>query len=127
MSDRLCEMHGMRIWECSADGTVLQTSREAIDVIGEARGHGASLAVIPASRLAPEFFQLRTGFAGEVLQKFVSYGVRLAIVGDVSIFSSKSSALRDLIRESNRGRDIWFLDDIEDLSSRLEVEKAGQA
>ncbi len=126
MSDRLCEMHGVRIWECSAQGTVLHTSREAVDVIGEARGHDASLAVIPACRLAPEFFQLRTGFAGEVLQKFVNYGVRLAIVGDVSSFSSTSSALRDLIKESNRGRDVWFLDDIEDLSNRLKLETAGQ-
>lgn len=127
MSDRVFEMHGVRIWECSAEGPALQTSRNAIDVIGEARGHGASLAVIPASRLAAEFFQLRTGIAGEVLQKFVNYSVRLAIIGDVSAYSSNSSALRDLIRESNRGRDVWFLDDIEDLSNRLKLENASQA
>jgi hypothetical protein len=36
--------------------------------------------VVAEADLCPEFFDLRTGFAGEVLQKFVNYRARLAII-----------------------------------------------
>ncbi len=115
------EIRGIRVWEYSAEAPVLSTAREAIALIGDAMACGAKIVMIPASCLAPEFFQLRTGFAGEVLQKFVTYGLRLTIIGDVSTFTSNSNALRDLIRESNRGTDAWFLADIDELSARLEA------
>ena len=56
-----------------------------------------------------EFFQLRTGLAGAILQKFTNYRVVIAIVGDFSVYDSKS--LRDFIRESNKGRQVLFLSD----------------
>ena len=39
--------------------------------------HAARLIVIPGSRFHPDFFQLRTRRADEMLQKFVSYRLRL--------------------------------------------------
>ena len=36
--------------------------------------------ILDESQIAPEFFDLRTGFAGEVLQRFTNYRARLAIV-----------------------------------------------
>jgi hypothetical protein len=36
--------------------------------------------VVAEANIAPEFFELRSGFAGEVLQKFANYRARLAIV-----------------------------------------------
>ena len=44
--------------------------------------------------------------AGEVLQKFVNYKMRLAIVGDFSHYTSKP--LRDFICESNKGSQVGF-------------------
>jgi hypothetical protein len=115
------EIRGIRVWEYSAEAPVLSTAREAIALIGDAMACGAKIVIVPASCLAPEFFHLRTGFAGEVLQKFVTYGLRVTIIGDVSTFSSNSNALRDLIRESNRGTNAWFLADMDELSARLEA------
>jgi hypothetical protein len=45
--------------------------------------------------------------AGEILQKFSNYRVKLAIVGDFSKYSSKS--LADFIYESNKGKHINFV------------------
>jgi len=50
---------------------------------------------------------LKTGVAGEILQKFSTYNMQLAIVGDFSVFSSKS--LKDFIYESNRTGKIVFV------------------
>lgn len=53
------------------------------------------------------FFDLKTGIAGDILQKMSNYSMRLAIVGDFSKVESKS--LRDFIRESNRRKFINFV------------------
>jgi hypothetical protein len=65
--------------------------------------------VINKSAISEEFFQLTTKLAGEILQKFINYNVKLAIVGDFSVYRSKS--LKDFICESNKGKDIFFLPD----------------
>ncbi len=61
-------------------------------MIGKAGGQGANLVVLPMDRLAPEFFQLRSGLASEMLQKFVTYRMRLAILGDFAELASQSGA-----------------------------------
>lgn len=66
---------------------------------------------INKSAIVEEFFDLKTRLAGEVLQKFVNYNVKLAIVGDFSVYSSKS--LKDFIYESNKGKHIFFVSDEE--------------
>jgi hypothetical protein len=65
--------------------------------------------VLNKSAVCEDFFQLRTRLAGEILQKFVNYHVKLAIVGDFSQYESK--ALRDFIYESNPGKHVFFVSD----------------
>jgi hypothetical protein len=93
--------------------------QDATEIIGSALSAGAAVVVLPVSLLGPNFFHLRTGVAGEMLQKFVNYGVKLAILGDVSVYTATSSALRDFIYESNRGETIWFVADRHELEQRL--------
>ena len=54
-----------------------------------------------------DFFILSRGLAGEVLQKYINYGGRIAIYGDYSHYTSKP--LKDFIYESNRGKDVFFV------------------
>ena len=69
--------------------------------------HGVRRIAVAREAVAPDFFRLGTGLAGEVLQKFVNYHMKLAIFGDFSGYRSKP--LQDFIRESNQGRDIFFV------------------
>jgi Domain of unknown function (DUF4180) len=125
-SDTLTEVHGVAVLECAADGPNLQRESDAVDLIGDALGRGADLVAVPVERLTDEFFALSTGLAGAVTQKFVNYRLRLAIVGDISEYSANSGALRDFVRETNRGRQLWFVATQEELAQRLERE-AGHA
>lgn len=85
----------------------LHTEQDALDRIADiGYTHQADCAVVPQEALDPAFFQLHTGLAGAILQKFVNYGVRLAIVGDFSMYESK--ALQQFILESNQGRQVYF-------------------
>lgn len=119
MSVRFYELAGVRIVECAAEGPPLRTARDGLDLMEQAIEHRARMIVIPVSRLDDDFFRLRTGIAGELLQKFVNYRWRLAIVGDISRYVSASTPLRDFVRESNRGTQIWFVADADELVMRL--------
>ncbi len=43
--------------------------------------------IIREQNITPDFFDLKTGIAGKILQKFSNYRVRLAIVSDFSSYS----------------------------------------
>ncbi|MBB5868981.1 hypothetical protein F4553_002360 [Allocatelliglobosispora scoriae] len=118
-TDILVHRHGVPTLICAVDGPELRDERDAVDVIGTAFQHEAELVVIPVERLAEDFFTLSTGVAGGIAQKFVNYHLRLAIVGDISAFTTVSTALRDFVYETNRGRQLWFCPTEDDLDERL--------
>ncbi|GIH02576.1 hypothetical protein Rhe02_06430 [Rhizocola hellebori] len=109
---------GKQLLLCGADGPAIATVQDALDLIGEAFSQAEVIAV-PATRFSDEFFNLRTGLAGEIMQKFVNYHVRLVVMGDLSEHLAKSAALRALVQESNRGQHIWFVADLDELNARL--------
>jgi hypothetical protein len=62
--------------------------------------------ILDEQQLSPEFFDLRTGFAGEVLQKFTNYRARLAIViADESVYGGRFS---ELVYEHRTHRSVRF-------------------
>ena len=73
--------------------------------------------IIEKKNLHPDFFDLKTGLAGEMLQKFTMYGIRTGIVGDFSAIDSKS--LIDFIYESNRNKKTVFADTAENALKML--------
>ncbi len=119
MPDRVYELGGVPILECAADGPLFRTDRDAIDLIGAAASANAEWTIVPVARFHPEFFALRTRLAGEFLQKFVTYGKRIAILGEIPSESLQSRALADFITECNRGSQIWFVANREELTERL--------
>jgi hypothetical protein len=120
MPDRSYDLHGVRIFEWAAEGAPLRNDRDAADLIPTVWSHRAVLIVLPAERLGDDFFRLNTRIAGEVIQKFLNYSLRLAIVGDISRYLAESTSLRDFVYESNRGNQVWFVESIEELDKRLE-------
>jgi hypothetical protein len=102
-----------RVHQVEADGPLLRTGAEAIELMYSAE---AEWIAVPVARLDPAFFDLSSGVAGDFVQKFVNYGQRLAIVGEIR---EPSDALRDFVRECNRGRQVWFVADADELAGRL--------
>jgi hypothetical protein len=58
----------------------------------------------------PSFFDLKSGLAGDILQKVSNYRIKLIILGDFENITSKS--LRDFIFESNRTGRVIFTDEM---------------
>jgi len=98
----------------------VECEKDAADLVNEAFNEEARVIAIPAERLSEDFFTLSTRLAGEIVQKVVNYGVKLAVVGDISRYLDRSEPLRDWVRESNRGQDVWFVEDFVALDRKLE-------
>ncbi|MFF9282874.1 DUF4180 domain-containing protein [Streptomyces griseosporeus] len=110
---------GVRVLRCAPDGPPLDGEQAALDLIGDAFGQEAELVVVPVERVGAEFFRLRSGVAGAVVQKFATYRLRLAVVGDISGHVADSTALRDFVHEANQGGQLWFVADEAELAHRL--------
>lgn len=88
--------------------TVITDAQSAIDLLMKVKYEtGTKNIVISKKLIADDFFALSTGLAGEILQKYVNYGGRIAVYGDYSQYTSKP--LKDFIRESNNGTDVFFV------------------
>lgn len=99
-------------------GVLISDGQSALDLIATLYYEtGCTAIVLPKAALSEEFFQLSTRLAGEVLQKFVNYHMRLAIVGDFSLYTSKS--LKDFLYESNKGGAVFFLASEDEALERL--------
>jgi hypothetical protein len=69
-----------KIIVASASGISIRSSGDIPDVIAACLEAGAAGLVLSEGDLIPEFFDLRTGLAGEFFQKLVNYGLRAAFV-----------------------------------------------
>lgn len=105
------------IAELRGADVIIGTLQDALDLIYNPELEGVDKIIIHEHNLTPDFFELKTGLAGDVLQKFVQYRVQVAIVGNFSTIESKS--LTDFIRESNRGRHVFFAESVSDAIIRL--------
>lgn len=90
-----------------SENEVIADVNSALDLLMSAKYEaGAECIVVDKKQIAEDFFVLSTGLAGEILQKYINYGGKLAIYGDFSHYTSKP--LKDFIRESNKGKDFFF-------------------
>jgi len=97
------------IAEVISDKLLISEVQDALDLMAECDYRGARRIIIKKENIIPDFFDLKTGIAGEILQRFSTYDMRLAILGDFSKYESR--ALRDFIYESNKAGRILFVPD----------------
>ncbi|MCC2309269.1 DUF4180 domain-containing protein [Cellulomonas chengniuliangii] len=116
---RIIDHDGIVVQHLDEVGPVIATSADTSDLIGNAWAAQADLVAVPVSRLDPEFFRLRSGMAGEILQKAVNYHLQIAVVGDISEHLAASEALRAFVAESNRGQHAWFVPDEAALEAQI--------
>ncbi len=67
--------------------------------------------VLTKSNFPDAFFELKSGLAGEILQKVTNYRVRVIILGDFSAYTSR--AFLDFMYECNKNGTVIFASDLE--------------
>ncbi|XOV93950.1 MAG: DUF4180 domain-containing protein [Bacteroidota bacterium] len=106
------QIGNIKIAEIISAEIIIQNISDGLDLVGNVYYQEFDSVILQQHHLVPEFFDLKNGMAGEILQKFSNYKLRLAIVGDFSSLTSKS--IRDFIYESNHVGHINFLGSVEE-------------
>ena len=87
--------NGIDIAVVSGDETVVVDVQSALDLAMTVKYEtGAERIVIDKAVICGDFFILSTGIAGEILQKFINYHVKVAVFGDYSHYTRKASLRR---------------------------------
>lgn len=110
-------IRSVEIAEIISDEMIISSAEDGLDLLGDLYYQGFDKVIIYEKNITPDFFDLKTGIAGEILQKFSNYRMGLAIVGDFSPYESKS--IRDFIFESNKTKHINFAETLEDALKKL--------
>ncbi|MBS1635621.1 MAG: DUF4180 domain-containing protein [Bacteroidetes bacterium] len=117
MNINVHHVHGKRIAEVISDKPVLTNAAEGLELLMNLYYQDFDRIILHEKDISPDFFYLKTGLAGEVLQKFSNYRVSLAIVGHFE--NMPGDSLHDFIRESNRSGHIHFVASTAEAIGRL--------
>lgn len=116
------KIHGQenkKVAELISAECVIRNSRDGKDIMANAYHMGADSLIIEKHHLCDEFFDLSTKLAGEILQAYSNYGMKLAIIGDFSQVTSQS--LKAFILESNKHGQVLFAAEKQDVLRKFGV------
>lgn len=102
---------GVKAAEVKSSDLLIEDLQGALDLLGDIYYQGFDMVILRRAHFSSEFFDLKSKLAGDILQKFSNYRMRLVILGDFSSESSRS--LRDFVYESNQGRQVQFVESVE--------------
>ncbi|RCR70900.1 DUF4180 domain-containing protein [Larkinella punicea] len=111
------EVNGIRLAEVLSDKVLIANPEDGLQLVVDLYYQDFDRMILHEKAITPDFFDLKTGLAGEILQKFSNYRVRLAIIGDFSAYTGKS--IKDFIFESNQRRQINFVGTLDEAIERL--------
>jgi len=107
----------VKIAEVIAEHCVINNVDDGLDLLGNVYYQGFDQVIVHEKNITADFFVLKNKIAGDILQKFSNYRMRLIIIGDFSKYNSNS--LRDFILESNKGKQVNFLPSLSDVITVL--------
>jgi hypothetical protein len=99
-----------RIAEIISNDIVINNLQDALDLIANISYQEINKIIIKENNVTSDFYKLRSGLAGEILQKCVNYRIKIAIVGNFERYESES--LKAFIIESNRGNQFFFVSNV---------------
>lgn len=102
MQHRLVHAEGRTYIEVASVTSPLSAEQDATDLVALTWQFETPLLLLPAEAFTDEFFRLKSGLAGAVLQKFGNYGLTVAAV--VPGWAGNGDRFRELVLESNKGR-----------------------
>ena len=118
MNVQINEKGSSKVAVIDSQEVLIDNTQDALDLMATIRHmYDCDKMVISKSAITESFFDLKTGIAGEILQKYTNYNMKIAVVGNYEIYTSKS--LKDFIYESNKGRQVFFLADEKEAIDRL--------
>ena len=89
----------------------IHNEQDTLDLIAACFENNTNLIMIHMDALADDFFKLRTGLAGNLLQKFMNYHIKAAVV--ITDDQKVKGKFKELLAESNKGNSFRVFDNRE--------------
>jgi hypothetical protein len=102
--------------EILADEVLIRSEQDAVDIMGEVP---SEYLILYQHNFDKDFFDLSTRKLGEILQKFTTYHIKVAIIGSFDNYSSNT--LKDFIYESNKHGDYLFVTSIDEVKKHWQA------
>jgi PadR family transcriptional regulator, regulatory protein AphA len=96
----LVEKHGNTFLEGLATDCFLEREQHAVALVAACGEHSVHRVLLYAANFAESFFDLKSGLAGAILQKFANYHLKVALVIPSDFIQGK---FKEFILETNRG------------------------
>jgi hypothetical protein len=106
-----------KIAEVKSEGIIIYNVQDALNIMVDVNYNDVHRIILHEKNISPDFFDLKTGLAGEILQKFVNYKNKVAFVGQFEKYNSRS--LTSFIYECNRGNQFFFVGEIKTAITKL--------
>lgn len=97
------EKNNRKYLECISAVSPLRSEGDALELIALCGEHDTNCLLLHGEVLAEDFFMLKTGTAGRILQKLVNYRVKTAVLLPEEY--KISGKFKELAAESNKGKD----------------------
>ena len=117
MNYKVIERGNKKYIECASAETQLNTEQDAIDLIGACFENNTNLLMLHDEALSDDFFKVKTGLAGKVLQKFVNYHVKVAAI--ITNEQEIKGRFKEVLNESNKGNDFRAFRNVEEAENWL--------
>jgi hypothetical protein len=117
MNIEIHEQGATRIAEVSAENLLITNAEDGLQLLVDLYYQDFDKIIIHQANITPTFFDLSTGLAGEILQKFSNFRVQLVNIGEFAEYPGKS--IQQFIAESNRGNRINFLATVDEAKEKL--------
>ena len=108
-------IQGIKAAEIISDEIIVKSTESGLQLLGDLYYQGFDRILIYDKNIIPEFFDLKTKIAGDILQKFAQYRMGITIIGDFSKYNS--ARLNEFIYESNKGNNINFVGTLDEATS----------
>jgi PadR family transcriptional regulator AphA len=117
MQFKVVEKANGRYIECISAETPLCTEQDALDLVAICGENDTNLLILHADTLSDDFFKLRTGIAGQMLQKFTNYHIKTAVImANEQLIKGK---FKEMLAESNKRNDFRVFNSITDAENWL--------
>ena len=96
---------------CVSGKQLISSEQDILDLFAESYEYNTNLFLLYESNFHPDLFDLKTGLAGAVFQKFAVYRAKAAIVLDSG--TEKNKRFEEYRYECNQGTQVRFFADSE--------------
>lgn len=101
MNYQIREIENKKYIELISAAEPLGTENDALDLIALCWEHGINALMIHYTALSEDFFKLKTKSAGNIIQKFINYGIKAAAI--IPRETIQKGRFKEMAMETNKG------------------------